>query len=96
MTTATTSRKWTIADIDRANIGAGHYFFSPDTLRFFGDRKSFWTVRHVAGRVFLVRKHEPSKPPRGTCPVGQAREFNPATGHIGVPISQDEATAAGL
>jgi hypothetical protein len=44
-----------IEEIKRANKEAGHHFFDPDTMRFFGSRVS---GELVAGRYFITSEHD--------------------------------------
>lgn len=87
------SDRLTLADIKAANEAAGHYFFSRDTMKFFGDTMRSFAVRHIGGRVFIERTRAPAKAPSteaGESMVGGLREFDPATGHIGVTLSGDD------
>jgi hypothetical protein len=87
------SDRLTLADIKAANETAGHYFFSRDTMKFFGDTMRSFAVRHIGGRVFVERVRAPANGPdraTGESMVGSLREFDPATGHIGVTLSGDD------
>ena len=81
---AVQGKKWTLAEIRAANENAGHFFFSRDTMRFFGDTMRSFSVRHVDGRVYVVRV-APTKHKTG---LGDWREFNPDTGDIGLPTQE--------
>lgn len=70
-----TEKRFTISDIRQANMSAGHFFFSPDTMRHFGDRVKDWGVIHKADKVFIHHKR-----------TGQVREFFPISGFIGLPL----------
>lgn len=80
-------KRWTLADIKAANESAGRYFFSRDTMRFFGDTMRSFSVRHDGGKVYLIRvRPMRDRDGRNMGGVGQVREFNPATGDIGLPL----------
>lgn len=74
-------QRWTIAAIREANAAAGFYFFSPDTLRFWGDKVGNWSPRFEGPRVFIERVKRPSKEGEAF-KIGERREFNPDTGDI--------------
>lgn len=63
-------RKWTIAAIKSANRDAGYYFFSRDTMKFFGT-KIYPTVYQGPGGVFFVTRE---MPPSGN-PIYKVRKF---------------------
>jgi len=75
-----TKHRWTIADIAAQNESAGNYYFSRNTMKFFGDKRSFFGVRHIAGKIY-VRRNKTSKAGMSSM-IGSVREFNPATGSI--------------
>jgi hypothetical protein len=82
------SKKWTLAEIKEANTAAGQYFFSRDTMKFFGDTMRSFKVDHDdQGRVYVVRvKQMRDRDGRNMGGVGDRREFDPATGHISTVI----------
>jgi hypothetical protein len=84
--------RWTLSAIRLANLEAGFYFFSPATMRAFGDTMRSFRVIHRDGKVFIVRKR-PMIDRDGVNHggVGQIREFDPATGSIGLPIREGDA-----
>jgi hypothetical protein len=67
---------FTISQIKYRNECAGHYFFSRNTMKFFGNTMKDFRVRHVkqddgTKRVYVINT------------VGGAvHEFDPETGHI--------------
>lgn len=86
------SDRLTLADIKAANEAAGRYFFSRDTMKFFGDTMRNFAVRHIGGRVFVERVRAPGNAPdraTGEAMVGALREFDPATGEIGTELRGD-------
>lgn len=85
---------WPLWKIARDNESAGKFFFSADTMRFFGDTMGAFAVRVEAGKVYVVRVKPPRKAPdrtTGLRMVGERREFNPKTGDIGVVIRDHDA-----
>lgn len=75
-------RIWTLAAVRQANDRApGGFFFSRDTMRFFGDTGASWRVVCEGGRIYLERVR-PMRDRDGTAMggVGQRHEFNPETG----------------
>jgi hypothetical protein len=86
------SDRLTLADIKAKNEAAGRYFFSRDTMKFFGDTMRNFAVRHIGGRVFVERVRAPGNAPdraTGEAMVGALREFDPATGEIGTELRGD-------
>lgn len=73
-------KRWKLSDIRHANDKAGRFFFSPQTMRFFGDRMANFGVRYEGRRIFVERKKQGSK---GGGDVGALREFFPESGEIG-------------
>lgn len=49
----TTTKKYTISEIAAHNKETGHFFFSRDTLKFFGQSKGMFKVLHLGERVFV-------------------------------------------
>lgn len=82
-------KRWSVADIAVFNEQAGYFFFSRDTMRFFGDTRANFTVHHKDGKVYLVRKRRGSRDPRKG-PVCEIRLFDRATGAIGLPFNYYE------
>lgn len=85
---ATTDRdnaaRWTLAAIKAANEKAGRYFFSRDTMRFFGDTMASFRVRCFDGKVYIQRvKPMRDRDGRNMGGTGDLREFDPITGEIG-------------
>jgi hypothetical protein len=80
-------RRWTLSAIRAANADSGRFFFSRDTMRFFGDTMKSWTVDYNGPRIFVVRV-KPSRDLDGRLmkDAGERREFDPTTGEIGSPI----------
>ena len=86
-------RKWTLSEIKAANERAGNYFFSRDTMKFFGDTMRSFAVRHIDGKVYIQRvKPMYDRGGRSMGGVGDMREFNPATGTIGCVLSPDKVS----
>jgi hypothetical protein len=86
------SDRLTLSDVKAANEAAGRYFFSRDTMRFFGDTIKSFAVRHIGGRVFVERTRAPANAPSpadARAMIGELREFDPATGEIGLVLSGD-------
>jgi len=76
--------QWSLATIKAANEKAGRYFFSRDTMRFFGDTMGSFRVRCFDGKVYLQRvKPMRERDGRDMGGVGDLREFDPASGEIG-------------
>lgn len=68
----------TIAYIAERNAAAGGYYFSRDTLRFFGQRRSNFKVHVRAGRVFVQASSY-----QGGNYMGESfAEFKPKTGKV--------------
>jgi hypothetical protein len=84
-----TTDKWTLAEIRAANERAGHYFFSRDTMKFFGDTMRSFAVRHIGEKVYVQRvRPMRDRDGRNMGGVGDMREFNPETGDIGLVIRE--------
>lgn len=71
-------RMWPLANIARANEDAGHFYFSRDTMRFFGDTMASFKPRYELGKIYIERVR-PNKMGQG---LGKRAEFNPDTGAI--------------
>lgn len=65
---------YTIAQVKEANIASGHYWFDPDSMRFFGTKILGGLV---AGRYFVTSE----KPPYGPRKYS-IRKVKNAQGHI--------------
>ncbi len=88
-----TPRRWTLADTKQANTDAGGFFFSRDTMKFFGDTMRSFAVRHAGGKVFVERvRPMRDRSGRNMGGIGDLREFNPETGDVG-PILHSEKGA---
>ena len=74
-------KRYTVAEIAEANKQAGRYYFSPDTLRFFHQRRSDFSVFQTASRVYVYGRRSPSAWGAIDRPwtVG---EFDPGTGEV--------------
>jgi hypothetical protein len=77
---------WTMDAIREANAKSGHYWFSPDTMRFFSSRVGE-TVYQGAGGIFFVSSEQftgltGEKKPRSYT----VRRFNPETGDVGTAL----------
>jgi hypothetical protein len=60
----------TVADIRAANEAAGHYYFTPDTMRFFGSRVLSGVI---AGRYFVTSERQPASYYPQYFPAGERR-----------------------
>jgi hypothetical protein len=80
-------RMYTRTNIKSMNERGGYYFFSKDTMRFFGDRTSNYCVVVKGDSIRIRRIKEPSKPPQGTIPAGTWYTFDPETGNIKKELS---------
>lgn len=81
-------KAWTLAAVKRANEAAGHYFFSPDTMRFFGDTMASFKVVCEGRDVCLERVRA-----AGAGGIGKRYTFHPDAGHIN---AHERATVAGV
>lgn len=76
--------RWTLSAIKAANDKAGRYFFTKDTMKFFGDTMASFKVRCFDGKIYLQRvKPMRDRDGRNMGGVGELREFDPRTGEIG-------------
>jgi hypothetical protein len=78
-------RSWTLADVKAANDVAGLYFFSRDTMRFFGDTMRSFALEFDGPAIYVRRVKRSGK---GDLPAGALRLFDPATGEIGLPLEK--------
>lgn len=78
---------WTIEAIAKANQEGGGHFFSPGTMKSFGDEPSSFRVHEEAGRVFIVRVKEQCNAPEGYVHKPEIREFYPGDGSVSVNIA---------
>jgi hypothetical protein len=85
------AKKWTLAAINKANKAIGHYFFDPETLKFFGETMACFAVSENNGRIFIERVKAGSKP-EFCALVGKQYEFHPETGKISI-VRNDESMA---
>ena len=49
-------KRYTVADIKFWTQEKGSHFFDKETMKFFGEKMSNYTVSNKGGRVFLIRK----------------------------------------
>jgi hypothetical protein len=83
-------KKWTLTDVKYANQDAGQFFFSRQTMRFFGDTMRSFAVRNIGGAVYVDRiRPMRDRSGRSMGGVGDRRLFDPATGHIGMVIREE-------
>jgi hypothetical protein len=88
-TTATkaTPRRWTLAAIKAKNADGGGFFFTRQTMKFFGDTMRSFGVHHVGDKVYIVRlRPMRDNNGRNMGGIGERRLFDPVTGAIGVPL----------
>lgn len=92
------AKRWTLSEIRQANLEAGRFWFSRDTLRHFGETMQSFGVRNINGRVFIVRvKPQRDRDGKNMGGVGKWYEFDPATGEVGLALTPEEiATVQGL
>jgi hypothetical protein len=76
-------RVWTLSEIKYRNEEGGGYFFSHETMRFFGDTMKNFAVDYSVGKVYVYRRKAGTKAGPN---LGERRLFNPENGHIGSPI----------
>ena len=69
--------KPTIGDIKEATLNTSPYFFSRETLRFFGQRMSDFTVARISPHEFRI-----AAPIRGTFATETVRIFDAFTGEL--------------
>lgn len=67
----------TLREIKAANRAAGHFWFEPETVRFFGSRIHS-EVHEGPGGIYFVSSEQPPHGPRGYA----VRQFNPENSHI--------------
>lgn len=99
-----TGKKFTLADIKAANEAAGHFFFSRDTMRAFGDTMRSFRVAHtmemnqgfpreMIPAVYLIRvRPMRDNSGRNMGGLGERRHFDPDTGRISTVIREPEPT----
>lgn len=82
---------WRLSEIRAANDAAGRFFFSRDTMRFFGDTMRSFAVSHGDDGTVYVRRVRPMRDRNGRNMggVGQVRVFDWRTGDISVPIREE-------
>lgn len=83
----------TVAEVAALNERGGQYFFSRDTMRFFGDSMASFAVRERSGRLFLERVRAARRAPAGSVRVGQVRPIDPVTGAVGLPLAGEALDA---
>ena len=69
-------KTWTRSAIRAANESAGFYFFSRETMRFYGESMDSYAVRYE-GRAIILERVKNSK-----APLGARFVFNPESGDI--------------
>lgn len=72
-------KRWTIHQIKARHELAGGYFFSPDTMKFFGDTMRSFRVTHEGNQIFVTHRRR-----------GSRWEFRPKTGDF-LPIVGETA-----
>lgn len=83
----TATKRYTLSDIRRINEQNGYYFFSRETMRFFGDTMKSFGVRNVDGRVFVYRrKYGRRLDIKG---INSIWEFSPQGGDINILRDDD-------
>lgn len=75
-------KRWTLGAVKAANEAAGHYFFSRETMRFFGDTMASFRVVCEGRDVCLERVRAAGNAPDGAGGIGKRYTFHPETGHI--------------
>lgn len=84
-------KRWTLAEIKAANERAGGYFFSRQTMRFFGDTMRSFSVRHEGGKVYLIRvRPMRDRDGRNMGGVGTRYLFTPENGDIGSVVESND------
>lgn len=85
---AKNKRLWPLANIARLNEDSGMYFFSRDTMRFFGDTMASFKPVYREGLIYIQRVKAPRNAPAGYRWNPELRPFDPETGAIGCPIKE--------
>lgn len=81
---------WTLSAIKQRNETVGKYFFSRDTMKFFGDTMASFGVHCSGGKIYVVRiKPMRDRDGRSMGGVGDKRLFDPETGEISTVIRED-------
>lgn len=76
-------KRWTLAAIKRANEAAGHYFFSRETLKFFGETMASFKAVCEGPDIYVERTRKAANAEAGSAAmVGSRYTFHPDTGHI--------------
>jgi hypothetical protein len=70
---------WTISKIRHANKTAGHHFFDPGTMRFFGSRILQYVYQGVGG-IYFVTSERASASSDGR--IYNVRRFTPETSSV--------------
>lgn len=77
-------KRWTLSAIRSANEAAGRFFFSRDTMKFFGDTMGSFAVRCEGGAIYIERvRPMRDRDGHNMGGLGQRRRFDPETGEIG-------------
>lgn len=86
---------WTIQDVAERNRSGGFYYFSPKTMKAFGDSLSSFKVHEDETGVYVVRIKASKCAPAGYNWREKAwARFNPITGHVGVWYASKDAILA--
>ena len=81
--------KWTINQIAQRNQEHGWKWFDADTLRWFGDNMTYFSVVQADGKIYVKRvKNARKKPASVPSEIGKLYLFDPETGRI-VTITND-------
>lgn len=76
-------KRWTLSAIKSANEDAGLYFFSRDTMKFFGDTMASFAARYEGGQVYIERVRDMrDRDGQNMGGIGKRWRFDPATGDI--------------
>ena len=85
-----TEQKWTMNEIRKANIDAGHFWFSPDTMGFFRSQVED-TVYQGPGGVFFISSEQFVPSDGSVCPRRYTvRSFHPENACINTAVKFNE------
>lgn len=87
---ATAKQKWTIGEVANYVEACGSFFFTRDTMKFFGDTRANFGVDRIGARLFIRRKKRGTSEAGKGLRVGELREINFESGSVGVPLSAEE------
>lgn len=80
---AANRKRWTLSAIKAANEDAGRFYFSRDTMKFFGDTMASFAVRYEGGAIYVERvRPMRDRDGRNMGGLGDRKRFNPETGDI--------------